>query len=103
MFTYRGTAALAESSHCRVEVSYAKISGAETYMHCAYPGQHLLGGTGAASTQAFLCIWQMCRCSKSVEARWGFSATSFPEISGPSNYHECLTVCFCRAGTAFCL
>lgn len=46
MFTYKGAAALAKTGHCHKEASYAKISGAETYMHCAYTGQHLLGGYG---------------------------------------------------------
>lgn len=46
MFTYRGAAVLAKTGACTTEASYAKVSGAETYMHCAYTGQHLLGGFG---------------------------------------------------------
>jgi alkylation response protein AidB-like acyl-CoA dehydrogenase len=46
MFTYRGAAALAKTGQCHAEASYAKVAGAETYMHCAYTGQHLLGGYG---------------------------------------------------------
>ena len=46
MFTYRGAAALAATGRCHAEASYAKVSGAETYMHCAYTGQHLMGGYG---------------------------------------------------------
>lgn len=46
MFTYRGAAVLAKTGACHKEASYAKITGAETFMHCAYTGQHLLGGYG---------------------------------------------------------
>ncbi|MBH1964143.1 MAG: acyl-CoA/acyl-ACP dehydrogenase [Comamonadaceae bacterium] len=46
MFTYRGAAVLATTGHCHREASFAKISGAETFMHCAYTGQHLMGGYG---------------------------------------------------------
>lgn len=46
MFTFRGAAVLAKTGQCHKEASYAKISGAETFMHCAYTGQHLMGGYG---------------------------------------------------------
>lgn len=46
MFTYRGAVALAKTGACHREASFAKITGAEAYMHCAYTGQHLLGGYG---------------------------------------------------------
>lgn len=46
LFTFRGALALDRTGHCHAESSYAKVSGAETYMHCAYTGQHLMGGYG---------------------------------------------------------
>ncbi|MCG3187844.1 MAG: Acyl-CoA dehydrogenase [Rhodocyclaceae bacterium] len=46
LLTYRGAAVLAKTGACHNEASYAKIAGAECYMHCAYTGLHLLGGFG---------------------------------------------------------
>lgn len=46
LLTYRGAAVLENTGACHNEASYAKIAGAECYMHCAYTGLHLMGGFG---------------------------------------------------------
>ncbi len=46
LLTYRGAAVLAKAGSCHNEASYAKVAGAECYMHCAYTGLHLMGGFG---------------------------------------------------------
>jgi alkylation response protein AidB-like acyl-CoA dehydrogenase len=44
LLVYRGASVLEKTGACHNEASFAKVAGAECYMHCAYTGLHLLGG-----------------------------------------------------------
>jgi len=46
LLVYRGASVLEKTGSCHNEASFAKVAGAECYMHCAYTGLHLLGGYG---------------------------------------------------------
>lgn len=46
LLVYRGASVLERTGACHNEASFAKVAGAECYMHCAYTGLHLLGGYG---------------------------------------------------------
>ncbi len=46
LLVYRGASVLEKTGACHNEASFAKVAGAECYMHCAYTGLHLLGGYG---------------------------------------------------------
>lgn len=46
LLVYRGASVLEKTGSCHAEASFAKVAGAECYMHCAYTGLHLLGGYG---------------------------------------------------------
>lgn len=46
LLVYRGASVFEKTGACHNEASFAKVAGAECYMHCAYTGLHLLGGYG---------------------------------------------------------
>ena len=46
LLVYRGASVLDRTGSCHNEASFAKVAGAECYMHCAYTGLQLLGGYG---------------------------------------------------------
>ena len=76
LLVYRGASVLEKTGACHNEASFAKVAGAECYMHCAYTGLHLLGGYGYTVDSGLPMHFQTPSCSRSAAARWKCNATS---------------------------